>query len=229
MYVNHVDEMIDGLLNKFNEYLTKEKAFKLLSEDTNFVKFQNNILSYIKNFLDTIAKKDIISVIKNESYYESIMNIIKRYCAFYIYLGIGYYYEGGRDLYITNIIESSKYIKEATIQITNFFNSENNSKIITFYNDIKNFLGLLQYKTIDKIKIILGNNPLRYESTINLFNDLGEDYIVEYFLIKENFHNIMKALIFKQIYMKEEKNEIITMMNQQEKDKAEYKYIEIIV
>ena len=29
-----------------------------------------------------------------------------------------------------------------------------NSKIITFYNDIKNFLSLLQYKTIDKIKII---------------------------------------------------------------------------
>jgi hypothetical protein len=229
MYINQVDEMIDGLLDKFYEYLTKENAFKLLCEDTNFVKFQNNILSYIKKFLDTISKKDIISVIKNESYYESIMNIIKRYCAFYIYLGIAYYYDGGRDLYVTNIIESSKYIKESTIQITNFFNSENNSKIITFYNDIKNFLGLLQYKTIDKIKIILGNNPLRYESTITLFNELGEDYIVEYFLIKDNFHNIMKALIFKQIYMKEEKNEIISMMNQQEKDKAEYKYIEIIV
>lgn len=65
MYINQVDEMIDGLLDKFYEYLTKDNAFKLLCNDTNFVKFQNNILSYIKKFLDTISKKDIISVIKN--------------------------------------------------------------------------------------------------------------------------------------------------------------------
>lgn len=157
------------------------------------------------------------------------MNIIKRYCAFYIYLGIAYYYQGGRDLYITNIIESSRYQKDSTFQITNFFNSENNSKIITFYVDIKNFLSLLDFKTIDKIKIVLQNNPLKFESTIKLFNDLGEDYIIEFFLIKDNFHNIIKALIFKQIYIKEEKNEIINLLNQQEKDNAEYKFIEIIV
>ena len=229
MYVNMVDDLFDGIINKFNIFLINEKAFQKLNSDTNFVKFQNDILSYIKKFIDTIPKKDIIEIIKNDSYYESILNIIKRYCAFYIYLGIGYYYEGGRDLFVTNIIEASRYQKDSTFQITNFFNSENNSKIITFYNDIKNFLSLLQYKTIDKIKIILLNNPLRFESTIKLFNDLGEDHIVEYFLVKENFHNVMKALIFKQIYLKEEKNEIINMLNQQEKADAEYKYIEIIV
>ena len=229
MYVNQIDDLFDGILNKFNDFLTKEKAFEKLVTDTNFVKFQNEILNYIKKFIDGLSKKDIIDVIKNESYYEVVMNIIKRYCAFYIYLGIAYYYDGGRDLYITNIIEASRYQKDATFQITNFFNSENNSKIITFYVDIKNFISLLQFKTIDKIKIVLSNNPLKFESTIKLFNDLGEDYIVDYFLIKDNFHNIMKALIFKQIYLKEEKNEIISILNQQEKENAEYKYIEIVV
>ena len=47
--------------------------------------------------------------------------------------------------------------------------------------------------------------PSIFLKTERLFNDLGEDYIIEYFLIKENFHNIIKALIFKQIYIKEEK------------------------
>lgn len=229
MYINQVDDLFDGLLNKFYDYLTKEKAFSKLSSDTNFVKFQNEILTYIKKFIESIPKNDIVQVIKKESYFDSILNIITRYCAFYIYLGIAYHYPGGRDLYITNIIETSRYQKDATFQITNFFNSENNSKIITFFNDIKNFISLLEFKTIDKIKIVLSNNPLKYDSTIKLFNDLGEDYIVEYFLIKDNFHNIMKALIFKQIYLKEEKNEIISMLNQQEKDDAEYKYIEIVV
>lgn len=230
MYVNQVDDLFDGVLNKFNDFLLKEKSFQKLSSDTNFVKFQNEILGYIQKFINSLSKKDIINIIKKESYYDSILNIIKRYCAFYIYLGIAYYYEGGRDLYITNIIEASRYQKDATFQITNFFNSENNSKIITFYNDIKNFISLLQFKTIDKIKIVLSNNPLKFESTIKLFNDLGEDYVIEYFIdSKDNFHNIMKALIFKQIYLKEEKNEIINMLNQQEKENAEYKYIEIVV
>ena len=229
MYVNQVDDLFDGILNKFNDFLIKEGAFKKLNMDINFVKYQNDILLLIKKFIESIPQKDIIEVIKNPSYYESILNIIKRYCAFYIYLGISYYYQGTRDLYITNIIEASKYQKDSTFQITNFFNSENNAKIIIFYNDIKNFISLLQYKTMDKLKIILQNNTIKYESTILLFNDLGEDYITEYFLINDNFHNIIKALIFKQIYLKEEKNEIINMLNQQEKDNAEYKYIEIVV
>lgn len=229
MYVNQIDDLFDGILNKFNNFLIKEKLFEKVSLDTNFVKFQNDIIGSIKKFTESILKKDIIDIIKNESYYEITINIIKRYCAFYIYLGIAYYYQGGRDLYITNIIESSRYQKDATFQISNFFNSENNSKIISFYVDIKNFLSLLEFKTIDKIKILLSNNPLKFESTIKLFNDLGEDYIIEYFLIKDNFHNIIKALIFKQIYIKEEKNEIMNILNQQEKENAEYKFIEIII
>jgi len=228
MYVNQIDELFDSILNKLNDYLQKEKTFKKLILDTNFVKYQNDILKCIKNFIDLIPKKDIIDIIKKESYYETFNNIIKRYCAFYIYLGIGYYYEGGRDLFITNIIETSRYQKDAIFQIPHFFNSENNAKIITFFNDIKNFISLIQLKDIDKIKIILSNNPQRYETTIILFNDLGEDYIVDYFLIKDNFHNILKAIIFKQIYQKEEKNEIINILNQQDESNIEYKYIEIV-
>jgi hypothetical protein len=34
---------------------------------------------------------------------------------------------------------------------------------------------------------------------------------------------------FKQIYIKEEKNEILGFLNQEEKEQGEYKYIEIIV
>jgi hypothetical protein len=229
MYINQIDELFDSILNKLNNYLENHKAFDKLSLDTNFVKYQNDILNYIKNFIETIPKKDITNIIKKDEYYEIILNIIKRYCAFYIYLGIGYYYEGGRDLFITNIIETSRYQKDSKIQIQNFFNSENNFKIISFYNDIKNFISLIQLKTIDKIKIILSNNPQRYETTISLFNELGEDYILEYFLIKDNFHNMLKAIIFKQIYLKEEKNEIVNILNQQDKTDVEYKFIEIVI
>ena len=60
MYVNMVDDLFDGILNKFNIFLSNEKAFTKLNSDTNFVKFQNDILSYIKKFIESISKKDII-------------------------------------------------------------------------------------------------------------------------------------------------------------------------
>jgi len=228
MYVNQIDELIDNTLNKFYLILKKENFMKKILDDINFVKYQNLILKFIQTFVNSISKKEIFTIVKNDSYVELIINIIKRYCAFYMYIGLSYHYTGTHSLFITNLIESSKYMKDSTIQINDFFNSENNSKIIKFYYDIKNFLFLFEFKTIDKIKILLMNNPLKYDSTIKIFNDLGEDYVANNFLIKDNFHNIIKTLIFRYIYINEEKNEIIKLLNQKEKDDAQYKYIEIV-
>jgi hypothetical protein len=225
MYINKIDEFLDSILNNFNIYLNKENAFTFLNKDINFVKFYNDIINYIKTYINNISKNILLNIIKKEANINILYDIIKRYCCYYIYLGIAYYYEGGRDLYITNIIEINK---QSTYNIPNFYNSYNNSKIINFYNDIKNILALLQLKSIDKIKIVLFNNPLKYESTIRMFNEFGEDYITDYFLIKDNFHNIIKSLIFKLLYVKEDKTDIINML-QQDIENIEYKYLEIVV
>lgn len=229
MYVNQIDLLFDSLLDKLYLMLNKKNSFKEFNKDTNFVKYQNNILKLIKEFINNINEKDILNIISKKNNLSIILNIIKRYCAFYIYLGIAYYYPGGRDLYVTNIIESSKYQKDATIQIQNFFNSDNNAKVITFFTNIKDILELKQFKTMDRIKIVLNNAPIKYRSTIELFNELGEDYIIDNFLVKDNFHKILKTLIFRQIYLTEEKNELVKMLSDKEKDDAEYKYIEIII
>jgi hypothetical protein len=229
MFINQIDNLLDDIINKLNLYLQKIKIFDKIIKDTNFVKFHNEIMTVIKNFFNTINKNDISKIIKNEDNLEYILNIIKRYTAYYIYLGIAYYYKGDRDLFITNILESSKSQKTSIIQIQNFFNSENNSKIIYFYTIIKNILKLLEFKTIDRIKIIMKNNPVIYDTTIKLFNQLGEDYIVNNFIVPNNFHNIIKTLIFKIIYLKEEKNNVIDFLNQKEEKDSDYKYIEIVV
>lgn len=227
MYINQIDELFDTVINFLYNYLLDKNFFKKINKDTNFVKFQNYILETITDFINVIVKKEInnIKLKKNEENF--IINIIKRYCAFYIYLGISYYYIGGRDLFITNIIESSKNV--SSISIENFYNSENNSRIINFYSDIHNIKYLYDFKTMDKIKIILSNNPIKFNTTINLFNDLGEDYITNYFLIIDNFHNIIKTLIFHQIYLKDDKKQINDFLNDIEENNGEYKFIEIIV
>ena len=226
MYINQIDNLFDKILDNFYSYLLNENIFNKINTDINFVSFNNLIINTIKLF---ILNEKLLDILNNNNYKDTIINIIKRYCAFYIYLGIAYYYKGNKDLFITNILEISKNQKDSTFQIANFYNSENNSKIFVFYINIKDILILSEYKSIDKIKILLQNNPEKYRETILLFDDLGEDYFIDNFFIKDNFHNIIKTLIFRQIYAKEEKNDVNNILKETEKIKGEFKYIEIIV
>ena len=89
-------------------YNMKKEIFKNFSKDENFVKYQNEIINNVKNFIDNLNKTELNNIITNKDNIEYILNIIKRYCMFYTYLGIGYYYKKSRDLFITNIIETSK-------------------------------------------------------------------------------------------------------------------------
>merc|ERR1711871_1682994 len=199
MYISKLDDIFDETINNFYNFLNEKKAFEYLRKDINFVSFQSYIINLIKEYIDKkINEKEINDVINIKSNYKIVIGILKRYCAYYIYLSIAYMYDGGRDLFATNIIESSKNQKDGTFQIDNFFNSENNAKLISFFNDIKNLLTVIKLgKTMEQIKIILGNNPIKFESTINLINNLGEDYIIEHILIKDNMHNIIKTIIFR--------------------------------
>ena len=229
MFINKIDNFLDKILNDFNEHLLNSNILTKISQDVNFVKYQNDILKTIKTFIDKINEKELNNIVTSKKHIEIMKNYITRYCAYYVYFGISYYYKGDKDLYITNIIESSKNQQGSQISLTNFFNSENNSKMISIFTDIKNIVKLNTYENIERVKIILGNEPIRYNTTINIFNELGEDFVNDYFLIKDNFHNIIKTLIIKFIYIQEDKKNLIDILEEEDEEDAEYKYIEIIV
>ena len=230
MYITQLDELFDNIINSFYNFLNDKKAFDVFKKDLNFVSIQNYIIDLIKEFTTKkIKEDDILKIIKNRNNYNFVFEIIKRYCAYYVYLSIAYLYEGGRDLYATNIIESSKNQKNSTYQIDNFFNSENNAQLISFFNDIKNLLSVIKLgKTMEQVKIILRNNPINFESTLKFIENVGDDYIIKYVLIKNNAHNILKTIIFRFIYLNEEKKEILRILKEEEEDKGEYKYIEVV-
>ena len=78
MYINDIDNLFDTILNNFYVYLTENNVFKILLQDTNFVKYQNEILNYIKRFIDNIPQKNILAIIKKSYYIDFIINSIKR-------------------------------------------------------------------------------------------------------------------------------------------------------
>ena len=222
--INQIDELFSTILDKFYNYLLKEKKLNQICKETNFVKYQIDIVNIITVFINTsVSRIEIKEIVKNEKNIDYILNVIKSYCAFYIYLYIGYYYTGSRDLFITNILECGK-----NQNITSFFSSDNNSKIINYYTDIKNIIALAEYKTIDQVKILLLNNPVKYNSLIKLFNELGEDYIINHFLIQNNINSILQTFILRLIYKKEQKNELNDLLKEAEEKEGEYKYIEIV-
>jgi len=227
--MNSVDTLISNTLDKFNEYLMKKKLINKFISDTNFVKFQQEILSEIKIFVDSVPEQELKLICKTQNHIDYVKLNLKRYIAFYIYLSVGHFYKGDRELYITNIIETSKYQKDTTIQIPNFFNSDNNSKLIKFFTIQKQLIDLLKLKSMDKIKILLGNNPTKYQTTIEFLDIIGQDWVQDNLFVAEPTHPMIKAIIFKTVYLIEDKNEILKMINQEEKDDGEYKYIEIVV
>ena len=149
-----------------------------MKQDINFVKFQSEINKDIFIFFklnNKLIEKKLDKVIK-ENDKKIINDIILRYLAYYVFLSIGYYYEGGRDLFITNIIEIAKNQKTEKTNIPHFYDSENNSNIINYFSDIKNLIGLLGFKTLDRAKIVINNAPIKYENINKMIKLLGEDY-----------------------------------------------------
>jgi hypothetical protein len=230
MFINNIDKILNDILDDLNKYLIDNKSFDEFKKDVNFVKYNVKILNVIKDFynknITEKLKKEIETSIGKNS--ELILNLIKRYTAYYVFLGIAYNYTGGRDLFITNIIEISKSQMDS-FSINNFFDSENNSRIITFFSDIKNIISLVEFKTMDRIKIVIQNYPIKYQNVDKLIKELGEDYFEEFFLIKNNFHNIIKTFIIRLIYLAEERIDLIELLNQKETSDAVYKYIDIVL
>ena len=112
MYINKIDELIDQTLNDFYLYFKKNPLFEDIKKEYNFVKYQNLINELIKKYVDKIDKSKIESVIPDKNNSNQIIEILKRYIAYYIYMSIAYFYQGKRELYVTNIVECSKNQKK---------------------------------------------------------------------------------------------------------------------
>ena len=70
MYVTQFDELIDNVLNKFNDFLIKNKLFDKIIEDINFVKYQKDIFECIKKFIENTSETVIPQKKRNYRYYK---------------------------------------------------------------------------------------------------------------------------------------------------------------
>lgn len=230
MLITKIDEFLDNFLNNLYIFLNKNKIIDKFKNKENFVSLQNEILEVIKKYIDKIDSKELLSILKNKNHCNLLVDVIKKYTAYYIYLSIAYYYEHGKESFTTNLFETSEQQKNSKYVIANFFNSYSNIKILEYYLIIRNIKQL--YKkfgtSIQNIYDLFKNNPENFRSVIIFFNELEEEYIINNILIDNNIHNILKVLIFRFIYLEEDKQNLLDLLDEEIVDNEEYTYIEIV-
>lgn len=234
MYINKIDDLIDKIIDDFYNNVVKSKEFDKILLEPNFVKYQLDVNRILQKYVTEIDEKQIFEIVRNQTSVNTIIEIIKRYLAYYIFLTIGFFYKGTYEMYINNIIEFSKNQSGFNFKIDNFFNSENNGNVIRFYSLIKNILILLETEQA-KISTLI-KKKVEFRETINFLNNLGKDFVVKNFKLenlgnnkKDQAHNIIKTIILTELYFKQEKKDIYLILEAVEKETSIYTFIDIVV
>lgn len=238
MYVNQIDNIIDQILDQlYLDGLSNDETFKTitLGNKINYVEYRDKINDFIRNFMKTLDVNAIQKMINNKENLTRIMDIIKRYVAYYYFLSIAYYYKGSIKDFRNNLIQYSKLQENSTYVIKNFFDTENNYQLINFFKIIKDVSKIITMTDLNKKTL----NPLDVKDAINFLNDLGKDYVDEYLLmiVKEgednmveiNVHNLIKTIVFREIYRNQEQTMVFEILNDIEEENQEHIYIDIVV
>ena len=239
MYVNQIDSNIDEIIDQlyFNN-LSKDPTYKELidGKKINFVEHREKINKFIDEFTNSIDQTAIKKIINDKKNIQRIIEIIKRYVAYYYFMSIAFYYNSSIKDYRNNIIQYSKLQTTSKITIYNFFDTENNYQLITYFELIKDVSNILLMTELQKKTL----NVNDHKNALQFLNSLGKEYIDNYILkivqnkkeektIEVNAHNLIKTIVFRQIYLSQDKKSVYDILNESEDNKNEYIYIDIVV
>jgi hypothetical protein len=242
MYISEIDDILDKTLDKFMYLWIIKNSTKELIEYTkiikepNFIKYQKEINILFEYSSELISEKDINKFVSKISNVNLIKNLILKYIGYYFFLFIGINYNGKIETFNNNIIEFSRTQINYKLKIDNFFNTESNSNIIKITNLIKEFIEYIE-KNINKKKDNIPNE--NYSDNLKEFLKLyGEDNINKFIdLYKtENSknkvvlqHNIIKIMIYLNLYKASEKKEIFNIIETTETSNGEFIFIDIMI
>ena len=214
LYINIIDEIINKL---FDEYYIKLKKDKYTEKYilSHFNKIKNDIKSLINI---AIKESNIKEIINNEDSINLITNLLEKYILLYFFL----YLSDKLDLKIILSIINKLYNN----YLSNIFNNQHISQYNEYYNYIKNCILIIENinKSDDKILISTLLNKL-----VIILDNLEIGVIETIILHKSSIlHNILKLVIFRLIYNKDDRINILKLLDKDNYDNAKYKYIEIL-
>ena len=91
MYVNKIDNLLDDTINNFYVPIMNSKEFEKYINEINFVKYQLEINKIFVDITKKIDKKKIYNILEDEDHTNKIIEIIKKYLAYYTMLTIAFF------------------------------------------------------------------------------------------------------------------------------------------
>ena len=238
MYINSIDVLIDNIINDFSNLIIFKKnskyneLFNKILSKNNFLKYQKEINELLELYISKIKKIDISNIVSNTKSINVLMNIIKKYLLYYIFLTINFH-SNNKDEFINQLLQFNSNQKNFSLKVIDFFNSDSNSKIIKLSNLIKNSLYIIDLDKNEALKLYKKN---KYEDEFSFLNSIGKEIIDSQFKLEnlknnksKQCHNIVNAVIIENIYKKTEKSNIFNILYSEEKESGNFRYIDIVV
>jgi hypothetical protein len=229
MYISQIDNYLDKVVDDFFvRFVKKNKDFKTYAKDANFIKYQTPLNNFWKKYIETVNIDPVKSVSDDAIFLSQVELITRRYILYYTFMILSYFYKGSDSSFVDNIVNFGKTQNDKMFKVKGFFDGATNAKIIKFHKLIKACIIIIETPS-SKIKALLHKEELK--PAFEFLNDLGEEYFQEYFVKKhdiERAHNIIKTIIFQKIY-EEERLSIYNLVEETEKAKGIYTFIDIVV
>lgn len=231
MHVSNVDEFIDNILDDFAGYLNEDENFMKVQNSNNFVEYQMEINKILATYEATVDIKSISDVVSTDEGIAFIMELVKKYMGYYMFIHLGVTHKGKKSDFINRVLEFTKLQSNFPFKIQNFFNSESNFNVISSTDTIKSILLVteLDFNKFDSYEL----NAL-YKPGIE-FGKIASMQVLASFKL-ENFdndksvqlYNIIKLFILYEFYFKSDKTELYTLIEESQKV-GEYIFIDIVV
>lgn len=243
MYISEIDDILDKTLDKFMYlWILNNKSKELIDyskliKEPNFIKYQKDINLLLEYSISTINEKDINKFVSKISNINLIKNLVLKYIGYYLFLFLGINYNGKIATFNNNIIEFSRTQSNYKLKIDNFFNTESNANIIKTTNLINEFIEYIEriisgnkkdLQQNEKISVELDDFLKEYgENNINKIVNLYKKEITKNKVVIQ--HNIIKIMIYLNLYKTSEKKEIFNIIESTETSNGEFIFIDVVV
>lgn len=215
LYINSIDECVNNIIDSFYLKVIESKEFDELKD----FKYIFDSFKQIINKTNVVINEEathinLNNLITDQIEYNKILRLFSDYLLLYIFFYIGTLYDLNDILDLLNRLNTKYPI--------NFFKNQ----YLRQYS--------IYYKYISDYRIVLENYPTKnndkdYSDVIESINTIDKEILENIASNKRDLlHNIIKIIIFKEIYIKEDKNMIFKILENEEMANAEYKYIEVI-
>jgi len=232
MYIDKLDTLIGNVLDDFYLNVIATDAnnnMQTILKEVNFIKHQKKINDIVYSYIITLSTTEIQNVSQHAENENDVKELLTRYILIYLFIFIGINNNSSPEIFINNIIEFSKNQSGFKLKVKNFFNAPNNALIIDHYYIVRNMLFAIENN--DYRLNYLKNKP-NGQKTFDFIELLTPEFIKGNLLNDDKNiqnHGVIKTTIYVLIYVSDEKNMIVTKIDEANQNNNEYTYIDIVV